>query len=75
MTTTHMLLDLSLFIGLYPKTLSVLKANCRLILVILLNEGMLIVSMLHSYRQAKGDIKGTGGNAGVKYVCLKVKRT
>ena len=51
-----------------------LKANW-LIWVILLSEGMLIVSMLHSYRQAKGDIKETTVNTGVIYECPKVKRT
>lgn len=46
-----------------------------LIYVILPNEGMLIVCMLHSYWQDKGDIKETRVNTGVKYECLKVKRT
>lgn len=42
--------------------------------MICLQEKVLITSMLHSYRQAKGDINENGTNTGVKYECLKVKR-
>lgn len=42
--------------------------------MICLQEKVLIISMLHSYRQAKGDINENGTNTGVKYECLKVKR-
>lgn len=37
------------------------------------NEGILIFSMLHRYRRAKGDMKETSVITGVKYECLEVK--